>query len=145
MKLSALASLIIMLLTVTCFTFCSGPAVSVNPNIRLNINKLEAEEAEPEMVSMISEILFQNLSELKGKDKILLREKNGIDKSTNRQLMGRAVKLGSKYIITIKVAEGESGALLYTKSISASKNEIIEKLKNISAEISSDKKIWQPL
>ena len=126
------------------FSGCSGSDLknSGNPNIRLNINKLESQGIDKKIISRIAEKLHAKLASLRGKNKVLYRGKDGVAKSANRQLAGRISKLGSKYILTIKVIEGEKGSMLFNKTVSTKEKDLDDEIDDIAEDISDDENIW---
>lgn len=138
-------SLLLALIFITAIAGCSGGSKiknEANPNVRLNINKPASEGVDEKIVTRVAEKIYEKLREEKGSI-ILYREKDGISKSANRQLAGRISILGKKYILTIKVVEGEKGQLLYNRTITVLEGDLDSELEDIAEEISGNDDIWK--
>lgn len=144
-SLAKIQTVLIALIFITAVTACSGGSKiknETNPNVRLNINKPASEGVDKKIVTRIADMLYEKLKAEKGSI-ILYREKDGISKSANRQLAGRISMLGKKYILTVKVVEGEKGQLLYNRTVTAAENDLDSRLEDIAEDISGNEGIWQ--
>ena len=126
------------------FIQCSGSNIKDNskPRVRLCINKMDAEGADKKIAARLANILNEKLQELKGTNKVVFRDKDGVSKSTNRQLIGRISKLGQKFVLTIKVIEGEKGKLLFNETTIVNQNDLDDTIKDIAENISDKESIW---
>ena len=70
---------------------------------RLGINKLEINNIDENIAAKITTIIYNKLKAIKGAKSVVYRVKDGITKSTNRQLIGRISKLGKNYVLSIKI------------------------------------------
>ncbi|MDY6968557.1 MAG: hypothetical protein SVR08_07890 [Spirochaetota bacterium] len=114
-----------------------------NTTARLGVNKLVTNDIDEKTASKITTIIYNKLKAIKGAKRVVYRVKDGISKSTNRQLIGRISKLGKSYVLSIKVVEGEKGKLLFNETvIIKGDDDIEESIDNVVKKISSEKSIW---
>ena len=129
----------------TALAGCSGSGVKNDgaPKARLCINKMESEGVDGKITARATAGLHKKLQELKGADRVVSREIDGISKSTNRQLIGRISKLGEKYVITIKVVEGEKGRLIFNETVIVKEGSIESTIEDIAEKISGKDEVWE--
>ncbi len=131
-------------LIAACFIQCSKNIKDDSiPKVRLSINRMDAEGIDKKTVSNIAEILHKELQAIKGANRVVYREKDGVSKSTNRQLVGRISKLGKSYVLSIKIIEGEKGKVLFNRTVTAKESSIDDSLEDIAEEIGDEDGIWE--
>jgi hypothetical protein len=124
---------------------CSGSSVKNGgaPQTRLCINKIESEGVDTKITTRLTAGLHKKLQELKGTERVVSREIDGISKSANRQLTGRIGKLGEKYVITIKVIEGEKGRLVFNETDIVKESGLDSTIEDIAGKIADKDEVWE--
>ncbi len=110
--------------------------------IRIKINPLTANGVEPGEASDITEKLYNRLAALKGGDSIIYNKSGDISKSANRQLTGRISKLGASYIIAVSVSHGETGRVMFTKTVTVKPDQVDNALSNLASQVNASDDIW---
>ncbi|MDY6935152.1 MAG: hypothetical protein SVZ03_13140 [Spirochaetota bacterium] len=112
-------------------------------NARLGINRFEASGVDKRIASDITDKLYQKLRLLKGRNLVVYKRIEGIEKSVNRQLVGRVSRLRDSYILAVRVVDGESGKQLFGKTINYKQVDNLDsKLEQIAEQIISVSDIW---
>jgi hypothetical protein len=123
---------------------CSGPAVKKDaPKVRVCINKFESEGIDAKIITSATANMHKKLRELKGPESAVSREIDGISKSANRQLIGRISRLGEKYVVTVKVVEGEKGRLVFNETAIIKESDLDETIEDIAEKISDRDEVWE--
>lgn len=125
-------------------TFCSGSGVKDDGkvSVRVSVNKMESEGVDTKIVKRATELIYKKLQELKGKNRVVSREIDGVDKSANRQLIGRLSKLGAKIVITVKVVEGERGKLVFNETAIVKESDLDDAILDIAENIADKDEVW---
>ncbi len=137
-------NILLAALIVAAFVQCSKNIKhDSNPETRLSINQMEADGVDKTIIKKIETILDKELKELKGDNRVVYRHRDGVSKSTNRQLIGRISKLGKNYVLSIKVVEGEKGKVLYNRTVTTKERGIDDSIEDIAEDISDEDSIWE--
>jgi hypothetical protein len=116
----------------------------LNVKIRLGISNIIASGIDENEAKYISAALYKSLQSLKGKDVVISKTDTRVNKSVNRNLIGRLSKVGKTYIMAISVVNSESGDVLYSNTITYEEFKTRDNaIKNIADEISRKSVIWQ--
>jgi hypothetical protein len=116
----------------------------LNVKIRLGISNMIASGTDEDEAKYISAALYKNLQSLKGKDAVLSATDTRLNKSVNRNLIGRVSKVGKTFVMAISVVNSESGDILYSNTVTYGELDARDNaIKNIADEISQKSVIWQ--
>lgn len=111
--------------------------------VRLGITQILSDRENEEFASVITNRLYNRLKDEKSEDTVVFRKINGIDRSFNRLLTGRLNRIGSTYLLSISIANIETGKLLYDKKYSFKEAGEADKIIRMAVEnISNKKEIW---
>lgn len=141
MKRLTLSIFIFSLICTFAFSSCGSKNIK-NSNIRLRINKLEAQDVDKKITGDVAAQLYENLKKQIG-DRVVSDQGDSISKSANRLLAGRVSMLGTKYMLTIKVVEGEKGNILFNKTVSVKADGLKDAVDDIADQIVDCDAIWQ--
>jgi hypothetical protein len=109
---------------------------------RLGITQILSDKQDEELASAITDKLCSSLKNIKSTDKIVFRKTDGIDKSVNRILTGRLSRAGNTYLLSLSIANAETGKILYDKNYSFKETDQIDGIINKAAEnIGSSKEV----
>ncbi len=124
--------------------FCSSSSSKDDgaPSVRVRINKMESEGVDKKIVDKISNNLLKKLQEFKGPNRVVAINIDGVSKSANRQLIGRISKLGKKYVIVLKVVEGEKGKLLFNETAIVKEGDIDDTIEDMAEKVSEKEDVW---
>jgi hypothetical protein len=128
------------------YLYCStaGGSKDSAPAVRLIVDSFKAEGVDAETARSIERMFSDGLVASKGAGYIVDRQTDGVKKSGNRVLIGRVSRLGSGFLVSVKIANAESGMVLYDNSaFVGSKGELEGKIKDITKEISKKDEIWR--
>ena len=109
---------------------------------RLAIDTIIANGIQKSISEELSLKLYKKLSAKMGNDRILFR-KSKISKSANRILIGRISKFGNKISVTINIAHGETGKVLFTKTSTMNRIDLDKIISDISKQIIKNREIWE--
>lgn len=110
---------------------------------RLGINRIKVNKVDEKIAREITSMLYNKLRYMMGADRIVYREKDGISKSINRQLVGRVSKLGKDFLLSIKVVEVEKSKLLFSETVVIKKNDNLDNaIDQIVNKICNKESIW---
>jgi hypothetical protein len=118
-------------------------APSSSAGTRLLVNPLSANGVEASEAAAITGRILGALSAVKGADRVVSR--SGSDwRSANRLLTGRVSKLGSTRVISMSVAHGQSGAVLYSKTITSREGDDLDgQIQGAAREMAERTAIWE--
>lgn len=138
-------SFLTAIILIAVFAGCSGSSFKSDgaPKTRLCINKFESEGVDAKIAERATGNLHKKLQELKGANRVVSREIDGISKSTNRQLIGRISKLGEKYVLTVKVVEGEKGRLVFNETAIVKAGDLDSRIEDIAEKVSDKDEVWE--
>ena len=138
-------SILTVIILSTALAGCSGPGVKSGgaPKARVCVNKIESEGVDAKIIMRATASLHKKLQEQKGADRVVSREIDGISKSANRQLIGRISRLGEKYVITVKVVEGEKGRLIFNETVIIKESDLDSAIEDIAENISDKDEVWE--
>jgi len=110
---------------------------------RVAVTLLAANGIEPSEAAGISEKLYSNLVRLKGGSSVVYRKK--FDKrSANRVLTGRVSKLGRSRIISVSIVDGESGTVIFNRTLTIKGDQNIDdSIRNIAEQIAGNVQVWE--
>ncbi|MFH0976493.1 MAG: hypothetical protein V1874_11995 [Spirochaetota bacterium] len=109
---------------------------------RLGITQILSDKTDEKLASDITDKLY---SRLKGEmpAAVVFRKTDGIDKSVNRILTGRLSRAGNTYLLSVSIANAETGKILFDKNYTFKEADQINGIINTAAEnIGVSKEIW---
>ncbi len=137
-------SFLTAIITAAALAGCSGAAVkSGTAKVRVCVNKFESEGVDAKTTARATAGMHKKLQELKGAEMVLSRELDGVSRSANRQLIGRVSSLGEKYVVTVKVVEGEKGRLIFNETAIVKQSDIDSTIEDIAEKISDRDEVWE--
>ncbi|TAL39883.1 MAG: hypothetical protein EPN93_00400 [Spirochaetes bacterium] len=115
----------------------------VPASVRLLVTRLTANGVDEAEAETVSQKLFGAVVAAKGADKVLYRAA-GERRSANRLLTGRISRLGATRIVAVSVVDGQSGGVLYSKTVDYKEGENADrKFGAVAAEISAQGAVWE--
>ncbi|HNV46630.1 MAG TPA: FecR domain-containing protein [Spirochaetota bacterium] len=107
---------------------------------RLGVNAFTANGVEQKVAADLTNKLYAKLRASKGVEAVVMR---GGGRTSARQLMGRVSKLGATTVLALRVVDGQSGRLVYSRSLNYKDGEDIDgRLDEIAGQIGRKGEIW---
>jgi hypothetical protein len=111
---------------------------------RLGIDNIISNDADEKNALEITKELFENLQDLKGKDRVIYSLKGRDEKSINRHLLGRLSKIGKTYVMAISIVDTQSGNVLYSNTSTYNDPDNAKTIiKKIAEDINNKSSVWE--